>query len=386
VRQAVPAGAVLVEFVSFQTIDPRVEASKAFGAPRYVGFLLQREAEPQWVELGEAASIDAAVAQLRSALRDPTRQDVTALARALDERVMRPVRALLGSARQLLISPDGQLTLLPFAALVDEQNRYAVERYEISYLTSGRDLLRLQARVTSRSAPVILANPDFAAGEVAGSRGLDLKDVRFRALPASEAEAREIGHLLPDARLLVGTRATEAALDELAGPRVLHLATHGFFVEGEVQANGPAEPAHGFEGLLRSGIALAGANRKDVPSPQDGLVTALEFASLDLWGTKLVVLSACETGLGEVRAGEGVYGLRRAMVLAGSETQVMSLWKIDDHVTAGLMVAYYKQLLAGAGRAEAMRHVQLELLKDPKRGHPAYWASFIVSGDWTPLR
>jgi CHAT domain-containing protein len=115
------------------------------------------------------------------------------------------------------------------------------------------------------------------------------------------------------------------------------------------------------------------------------VLTALEAAGLDLWGTRLVVLSACETGLGEAKAGDGVYGLRRALVLAGSEAQVMTLWRVDDRATRDLMAAYYAALASGAGRAEALRRVQLKTMADPKRRHPAYWAAFIASGDWRPL-
>jgi len=104
-----------------------------------------------------------------------------------------------------------------------------------------------------------------------------------------------------------------------------------------------------------------------------------------LWGTKLVVLSACNTGVGDVRNGDGVYGLRRALVLAGSESQVMSLWKVSDQGTKELMVEYYKRLLRGEGRGEGLRQVQLRMLKNPKRSHPFYWASFIQSGEWANL-
>jgi len=130
-------------------------------------------------------------------------------------------------------------------------------------------------------------------------------------------------------------------------------------------------------------LALAGANEHK--SEDDGIMTALETAGLSLWGTKLVVLSACDTGVGEVRTGEGVYGLRRALVLAGSESQVMSLWPVDDEATRDLMVDYYKALQAGEGRSEGLRKVQLKMLSDPKRSHPAYWASFIQSGQWKNL-
>jgi CHAT domain-containing protein len=137
--------------------------------------------------------------------------------------------------------------------------------------------------------------------------------------------------------------------------------------------------------LLRAGLALAGANAPQ-PGMEDGLLTALEVAGLDLWGTELVVLSACDTGLGQVHNGEGVYGLRRALVMAGAASQLMSLWRVaDEDSTPVLMGAYYRRLLAGEGRAEALRQVQLTMLASPQHVHPYYWAAFMLSGAWTPL-
>jgi len=132
-------------------------------------------------------------------------------------------------------------------------------------------------------------------------------------------------------------------------------------------------------------VALAGANTRVSGDKDDGILTALEVSGLDLYGTKLVVLSACETGVGEAVSGEGVYGLRRALVMAGAETQVMSLWKVDTGRTRELMIAYYKKLKAGAGRSEALRQTQLEMLAREETSHPNLWASFIVSGDWRTL-
>ena len=156
--------------------------------------------------------------------------------------------------------------------------------------------------------------------------------------------------------------------------------------------------------FIRSGLALAGANKRDGKDGEDGILTALEASGLDLWGTKLVVLSACETGLGEVKNGEGVYGLRRALVLAGSESQVISLWQVSDEATRDLMVAFYKKLQAGEGRTAALSAVQLEMLRSNDqtqagngrgltvgsgskrdRSHPFFWASFIQSGDWRSM-
>jgi CHAT domain-containing protein len=129
---------------------------------------------------------------------------------------------------------------------------------------------------------------------------------------------------------------------------------------------------------------LAGANISQ-SGADDGILTALEIAGLDLWGTKLVALSACDTGLGEVAVGEGVYGLRRALVIAGAESQLVSLWKVDDVATQELMAAYYERLLAGEGRAEALRQVQLAMIQDRALRRPYYWASFIPIGAWGPI-
>jgi CHAT domain-containing protein len=131
-------------------------------------------------------------------------------------------------------------------------------------------------------------------------------------------------------------------------------------------------------------LALSGANLGK-SGDDDGLLTALEVAGLDLWGTKLVVLSACDTGVGEVRNGEGVQGLRRALVLAGSESQVMSLWPVLDNTAKDLMIPYYKALRQGKGRSGGLRQAQLQMLRSKEQRHPFYWAPFIQSGEWANL-
>ena len=376
---------------------------------------------PRWVDLGEAIAIDRAIGAWRKALRDPNRTDVKRLARAVDDKVMLPIRSLLaeapGETRRLLIAPDGSLNLIPFAALVDERKRYLVERYTISYLTSGHDLLRLQISSPSKSAPLIMANPVFGRVETlamqasqnsensqAGDQAwgeIDPTIVFFQPLPGTEREALAIKAVLPEALALLRREATETALKQFKAPRILHIATHGFFLKDQ-----EAPPAEGLgvpgddplrlparmstwaakieNPLLRSGLALAGANEHR-NCDDDGVLTALEVASLDLWGTRLVVLSGCDTGVGEVMNGEGVFGLRRALALAGSKTQVMSLWPILDYKTGSLMADYYRRLLKGEGCGDALRQIQLEMLKDAKRRHPYYWASFIQAGEWANL-
>jgi CHAT domain-containing protein len=422
VQETLPADTILVEFAVLTPWDPRTEKS---GAPRYLAYALSAQGQPKWVDLGEAAQIEREVGAWRQSLRENS-VDVKQLGRAVDELVMRPVRSSLqsesGQIRHLLIAPDGALNLIPFAALVDEENRYLIERYTISYLTSGRDLLRLRNPQPSKSAPLVLANPLFdgiasaatrgsrnsassPSGAGAGGQGKTRSDparIFFKPLPGTEGEALAIKAVLPEASLLLERQATEAALKRASAPRILHIATHGFFLDDQEEQRAESRNIPGNDPrrisdlrlgrwaaqienpLLRSGLALSGANRGK-SGDDDGLLTALEVAGLDLWGTKLVVLSACDTGLGEIKNGEGVQGLRRALVLAGSESQVISLWAVPDELAKDVIIPYYKALRRGEGRGAGLRQVQLRMLRSRDRHHPFYWAAFIQSGEWVNL-
>ena len=406
VRAAIPPNAALIEFAVYRPFDPKAEINReTYGEPRYVVYILRSQGEVQWTDLGAVQVIDAEITRLRQALRDPARRDVRQLAQALDSRVMKPVRALLGDATQLLLSPDGALNLIPFAALVDERGSYLVERYSLTYVTSGRDLLRMQVARDSEGPAVVLADPAFGEPQViaarAGGNGvskvqLDHSQVFFGPLPGVGAEVRALKHLLPRATFLTGTHATKAALKHVRAPRILHIATHGFFLQHDPRAPERVTQTNDSRQLsklvtnienplLRSGLALAGANQS-VSGDDNGVLTAFEMAHLNLWGTKLVVLSACDTGVGEVKNGEGVYGMRRALVLAGSESQMVSLWPVSDSRTRDLMIGYYQLLMQNQGRGEALRQVQLEMLSSKTHSHPYYWASFIQTGEWANLK
>jgi CHAT domain-containing protein len=207
-------------------------------------------------------------------------------------------------------------------------------------------------------------------------------------------EAQDLKTLLKlDAvNVLLHRDASETQLKRLKSPRILHIASHGFFLSDQQLTEALAKrrglssaPLAATENpLLRSGIALAGANERS-SGEDDGILTALEATQLDLSGTELVVLSACDSGVGEVQNGEGVYGLRRAFALAGAQTQVNSLWKVSDEDTRTLMVDYYRRLLQGEGRSAALRSAQRAMAAKPALSHPYYWASFIPIGDWSPL-
>jgi CHAT domain-containing protein len=396
VQAAIPDDAVLLEFAVFRPFDPKAERNAdAYAPAHYAAYVIRKRAAPIGVDLGPVATLDRLIDRLRAGLRDPHDVEVTARARAVDERVMRPLRASLGGATRLLISPDGELNLVPFEALVDEGGCYLIERFATTYLTSGRDLLRMQVPSATPTSPVIVADPLFGEPPTPGATrpaaplahrrvatAADWSNVYFAPIAATGIEARAIKSLFPDATLLTGSRATKAALQTVHAPRILHIASHGFCFYDPARSGATA--SGGEDPLLRSGLALAGANlTRD--GQWDGILTALEASGLDLWGTKLVTLSACDSGVGEVRNGEGVYGLRRAFVLAGAETLVMSLWPVSDYVARDAIVGYYTGLGSGLGRGDALRQAKLGLLRRPNRRHPFYWAGFIQSGEWAGL-
>ena len=404
VQAALPEDAALLEFTVFRPFDPGVEANDRYGPPHYAAYVLRRNAAPRGVDLDLLPQSIRRSMRCAQAVRDPTRPDVKARGRALYDLLVRPLQTSYRDGSQLLVSPDGGLNLVPFEALVDEHGRYLIESFSISYLSSGRDLLRMQVPRVHRSAPVIVANPHYGEPAPAGAGSSRRKQPRaqhrsvttavdgsalyFAALANTAEEARAIKRLFPDAVLLTGQRATKAEFMRLDAPRMLHIASHGFFLEDASRGGAPA-PASDASAtvenpLLRSGIALAGANLGH-DARSNGILTALEASGLDLWGTKLVTLSACDTGVGEVRNGEGVYGLRRAFLLAGTETLVMSLWPLSDYIARETMVTYYTGLRAGLGRGEALRQAKLAMLKRKVRQHPFYWASFIQSGEWASL-
>ncbi|MGI8788321.1 MAG: CHAT domain-containing protein [Pyrinomonadaceae bacterium] len=413
IQSRIPPDSALLEFTVYNALSNKSESNLAspMTEPHYAVYVLHNQGAVRGIDLGDAKQIDEAINAYREALRDPKRTDVQTLARVVDEKVMQPIRALLGDSKHLLVSPDGELNLIPFEALFDEKGRYLIENYSFTYLTSGRDLLRMQMSRESKNKTLIIAAPIFGlpAAETKGGNqarrtlrhinkrrsvtaARDLSGVYFAPLNGTAQEARLIQTLFPDATFLTGAQATETALKQVAAPRILHIATHGFFLEDENFLNDKSQTAtrdakttiESENPLLRSGLALAGANQRST-NGDDGILTALEASGLNLWGTKLVVLSACDTGVGEIKNGEGVYGLRRAFTLAGTESLVMSLWSVSDYTTRELMTNYYKNLKQKMGRGAALRQAQLEMLKRKGREHPFYWAAFIESGEWANL-
>ena len=411
-------------FVSFVVTDRWDTAALASWKEAFVWVITHRSGVEQsdLATLGPAHSIASAISRWRKAVEsEAAMADVHA--RELARVIWDPIAEAVGDAEHVIISPDGALWLVPFEALVLEDGRYLIEEKQISYVISGRYLAGQDEEESGARGAVVLAAPDYdleLAAAVSASQPA-LEEVRYSgALGAArfgrlEGSAREAEVLRPqltkllgheEPQVLTGAVATEAAFKAVARPRVLVLSTHGFFLQDQDYSAAsfadrsplsrtlllppvPAttQPAVEIENpLVRCGLALAGANNRASapPGADDGILTGLEIVGADLRGTELVVLSACETGVGEIQVGEGVAGLRQAFQLAGAQTVVSSLWKVPDAETADLMTWFFENLANGQGRSQALRNAQLRMIEQlrEKRGraHPLYWAAFTLTG------
>ncbi|MGI0483423.1 CHAT domain-containing tetratricopeptide repeat protein, partial [Geminocystis sp. CENA526] len=379
IQNLIPEDTALIEYLVY---NPYNLTTRKFEKPHYVAYVLHSDGMPQGIDLGEVETIDKLIEKLRIDLADISDiETLTNHSKELYLLMFNPLLPFLNDKKTLLISPDSQLNLIPFVALKDEQGKYLVEDYSINYLTSGRDLLRLQTQFPPQSEAVIVANPTYdleinpslvANAGIRGNskRSIDLDQLGWccGSLEGTKGEAQAIIPLLPKARVYTENEALAENITKVKAPKILHLATHGFFLPNLESSSVTTINQSNIQNqltmiaqenpLLRSGLAFAGFN--PIKNNMEGALTALDASSLDLWGTQLVVLSACQTGIGEIKNGEGVYGLRRAFVLAGAQSQLMSLWDVFDLTTQELMTNYYQRLMRGEARSNSLRQVQLE--------------------------
>jgi CHAT domain-containing protein len=449
VKAALPPDSGLLSFVRFDRTESASSEAVAATArrskpvPTYAALFLRPDSDaPELLVLGSAARLDGLVSRWREAIAAVAQNPDAAAAervagRALRRAVWDPVAPRLAGARRLFIVPDGSLNGVPFAALPIGTGRYLLETGPvIHYLSAERDVAEAGAApaATGRGL-LVLGAPAFSntgsePTATAGTRRsadvpravptcISFRDMRFSPLPWAGREARDVAGLWrrsdpdEDVASLTGRDAGEAALKRLGpGRRIIHLATHGFFlgedcvrsldgtrsVGGLVAASPVAKPAPSKarhqqtmveNPLLSSGLALAGANRRQAAASEqdDGILTAEEVAALDLEGVEWAVLSACDTGLGHVRAGEGVFGLRRAFQLAGVRTVVMSLWAVEDRSAGSWMRALYDaRLRRHLDTADAVHAASLAVLAERRQQKlstaPFYWAGFVAAGDW----
>ncbi|MEW5721813.1 MAG: tetratricopeptide repeat protein [Thermodesulfobacteriota bacterium] len=431
VAAALPPGSVLLEFARADRINFLANRGRDRWRPaHYLAFVLPAGSAdgPALVDLGEAEALERAALEFKALAADPRDQKGEKLKKAsarVYESLFAPLRPHLGMAREIFISPDGILNLIPFEAVLGPDGRFLIEDYTFNYLSSGRDVVGFDRPAPVRPGPALLmGDPDFdlagpdkmealtrlglptsPPGEtllsgVPAPRGL--RDQSFVPLAGTRAEVLAVRDVLgsEEAMVHLGAEALEEVLLSQENPRLVHLATHGFFLRDPEPAAPPDEglmagdqgrrgapPALEADNpLRRSGLALAGANQALTQGGDGshGLLTAEKVLGLRLQGAELVVLSACETGLGEVRNGEGVYGLRRAFTQAGAEAIVMSLWSVPDLETTELMTGFYRNLAGGRKKSEALRAAALAE-KETVAGrygfpHPFYWGAFVFLG------
>ena len=455
VAAALAPGDALVAFARYDRYQPAADltgtgASPSKPVPAYIAFVMRGGSSGASVwPLGSAQEIEALVRGWRTEVthtppdaqqsKQPGEASYRLAGEALRRRIWDPFADTLKGARRLFVVPDGTLNLVNLSALPARQGGYLIEKGPpIHYLSAERDLVI--AGPPARKGEGLLAVGGPAFGEVArilepyggasagspqgavppfrGSRSGcgDFQSMSFEGLPGSQSEAEEVAALWKARRgtgseaassvdHLTGAGASEAAFKAKApGHRVLHLATHGFFLGGNCKS--ALEGARGIGGLkspsvnepppivgenplLLSGLALAGANLRNAAGldQEDGILTAEEIAAMNFSGVEWAVLSACDTGIGEIQSGEGVLGLRRAFQIAGASTVIMSLWAVEDESAREWMKALYTARLVGnASTMEAVRDASLGVLRSRQARsdstHPFYWAGFVAAGDW----
>ncbi|MBY0231322.1 MAG: CHAT domain-containing protein, partial [Gemmataceae bacterium] len=415
---ALPGGAVLVDYLFYHK--------------KLAAFVHRRGTKAARIDLGKAAPVEEAVGEWRPLLLRG--RPSAAAGQKLRKLVLEPLSKHLEGAKALLVSPDGVLGTLPFAALPGKaEGSYLIEDVAVAVVPVPQALPDLLAPVDKkeRLAPALLVAGDLCyepgTDDKAAPVGEDSRSaprsgrLGFAPLAATKAEIVAVKASFSDlfrtgtATDLRGGKATKKAVREhLPKARYAHFATYGFFapekatsvMHGNARAGIPDREVTGWHPLLLSGLALSGANRDPRPGEEDGILTALEVSEMDLTRLELAVLSACETGLGKVAGGQGILGMQAAFQAAGARSVIASLWHVDDEATRQLMSDYYAQAWdarKAVGKAEALRKAQLATLFgktldgkprgvrrgiggekeiEADRAHPYSWAAFVLSGDW----
>ncbi len=409
IRAALPKGSALIELrlfkrLNFETLEGGKTHVLALLLPSTTSAIGADTAEPRLRDLGPWQALEPEWQTAKSGVTGRDRGVGLAFeptTPGLYKALFGPWDQMLAAYPTLFIAPDGRLQLTAFSALKLADGRYWVERQSLHRVTTGRDLLLSPtaegqglwaiggADYQSYPEVAVPTHPQIVEKTpvVAPSADLSITKTRlrvqrggFQPLPGTTPEARSVARDYREARadqthLLLGRKASEGAIKALHAPRVLHLATHGFYLDA--QEGETPRP------LTRAGLALAGANLAgNGPDGEDGILYALEVLGLDLQGTELVTLSACDTGQGELDSSEGVYGLARAFRIAGARYVLMTLWPLNDALAQAFMSDFYQDWLSHPGEhpAAALRRTQLAFINSPdaKRRQPRHWAPYVL--------
>jgi len=420
ISEILPKDSAYIDFARIKFYD--FETNK-FDKPKYLAFVLipQKEPEVKLIEISDAEDTEKHIKtyiqemnRIKTIGKTPDKAALDKAARAIYDIAIKPLEKYIKGRKQLFISPDGNLNLIPFEALVTPSNKYLMEEYTISYISAGRDIIRFTDTNIAKGDALIIADPDYDMGlverdkmtkemkvakTIRGGLSKDVFNISFDRLPDTKQEADAIEKVLKNKKKLKvknyqGKNAIEEMIFSAETPKILHLATHGYFLNDE-ELKGSSE-TRGItiklkedfmakdetinieNPMLRSGIVFSGVNASLKAGRDEGMMSAEKILGLNLKGTDLVVLSACETGVGDVKNGEGVFGLKRAFILSGAKTLVMSLWSVPSAETTELMTDFYTLLADGKPKAEALRQAKLNMMM--KKQNPFYWGAFVMTG------
>lgn len=378
----------------------------------YVALILSKETEPKLLILNNGGDLDSTyILRYQQHLTNPKQREdkdwesYNYFWAAID--------SAIGDKKVVYVSPDGVYNKINLQTFVTPDGKFLGDKYDLRIIGSSRDLLDTIVPINNKIKNALLVgNPNFNGSTTAIDSSLfaylqpttdafnyttrSFENTNISPLPSAEKEVNAISKLLTQynykTTTLTGTNAQESRIKTQGSPTILHIATHGYFAS-DLKKN-TNERSMGINmqkvvenPMLRSGLLLAGAGStiqgkyEPKEGSENGILTAYEVQNMNLDSTELVVLSACETGLGEVKNGEGVYGLQRAFRIAGAKTIIMSLWKVDDEATQLLMTSFYENWLSGKTKREAFKAAQNILMQNPRYNHPYYWGAFVITGE-----
>ena len=384
----IPESGVLIEYMVYRPFDPKTRWQDY----HYLALIINSKGEIKAVELGPKNIIDK---KIRNALYSSEQglSDAHNLWNQVSKLILKPLRENLDDKEIIFFSPDAELNLVSFSTLKLEDDSFLTETHKIRLLTTGRELINLYKRKpnTKYNKSLVVADPSFDLDikvknlkknamifENEVQKRSDILDSKkWPLLPGTQQEGKAITKLI-NANYLTKDNATTLSIQKENSPKILHIASHSYFTINQDSWQNP---------LLSSGIVLAGANNPNLNPNDDGYLTALEVTRLDLQNTELAVVSGCDSNKGFLKSGEGIYGLKRSISIAGARSSLLSLWKVNDYGTAAFMESFYLKLKNGEGRNEALANTQKEFRNHPIEAwrHPNVWAAFQLSGDWRPI-
>ena len=424
IQQTIPENGLLIDYFQFVHSQVNEEKKGEFNRTNSIlAIILKRQGEPNLIYLGSIESLRAEIEKWRKTKGVSPNSRLAG--EAIRKQIWEPLAKYTVDAETVLVSPDGVLGQLPFIALPGKHDgTYLIEDHRIVIIPAPRLLPSLvkERSETYTNKVLLIGGVDYGLNE-------DGKATPWSPLGGAKAEIKALQKQFDRApedlviAVLEGSESTEKRVFEnLPGARIQHFATHGLFESERVKISsmlpsgtGASRGASrifgqveqdGMVTLTRSALVLAGANRplpidnKSETETHDGLLMDSEILMLPLQNTELVVLSACDTGLGKIEGGEGVLGIQRAFHVAGVQTTVASLWKVDDWATKRLMLQFHKNLAKpSTSKIDALRNAQLQMLRDNHTTHvergatrelnkgrsaqsPFFWAAFQLSGDW----